>query len=745
MAGALGAALIAGTVMTVVPPVPSAGASGYRYPTGGPVVGTALDQGTSPALRVMPRDQAQPQRPPREGLAHRAGSLAPKATVVADPLRQSAAATIAAPAVASFEGTNNVDGVVPPDTDGAVGPDDYVELVNQHYQVFNKTGASLAGPIESAQMWSAFSSSSSAAKLCTTNPGGDGIVLYDRAADRWLFSELAFTNGLFGPTGPFVECFAVSKSGDPTGAYFVYAFLMSNNELPDYPKIGIWGNGYYLSANMFTSVFATSSNPEVWAFDRNAMISGPPATVQYVTFAGAVPSTYNTILPADVDGPTQPPAGSPEIFAGLDFANDTTLGLWQFSQVDWTQPGTATFSSSPTIVNVAPYNTLCGGSQDCLSQPGTSQKLDAISDRVMYRLAYRNFGDHEALVVNHSVNVALSATQAGVRWYEIDRALPGGSYVLAQQGTYAPDNTTSRWMGSVAMDGAGDIALGYSSASAAKYPSVNFTGRLRGDPAGQMTVAEGTIQTGGGSQTGYNRWGDYTRMAIDPADDCTFWYVGEYYSASAPDQWHTRIGSFRLSSCATTPDFSIGANPTSLSLADGNSGVSTISTAVKAGSAATVNLSVGGAPAGATASLSPNSVTAGGSSTLTVDAGTSAPGSYILTVTGTEGTATHSTTLALTVLSPFAMVSPASGPPGTAVTVSGGNFDGGDTVKVTYNTGLASPASVVLCTATALADGTFTCSGQIPAKPTAGAKGAHKIVAKAQPSLSKAKATFTRT
>jgi hypothetical protein len=455
-----------------------------------------------------------------------------------------------------FPGTGNIDGVVPPDPDGAVGPNDYVELVNTHYQVFSKTGASLAGPIETAQLFSRFSSSITAAQLCYTNPGGDGIVLYDRGADRWLISELAFASDpLFGPTGPYVQCFAVSQTGDPTGAYYTYAFLMDQNNLPDYPKIGIWGNSYYLSANLFTSVFAASGNPAVWAFDRTAMLTG--GSPQSVEFAGYIPSTYNTVLPADVDGANQPPAGSPEVFAGLDFATNTTLGLWEMSQVNWANPGAATFSG-PITLTVAPYNTLCGLSQDCLAQRGTTQLLDAISDRVMYRLAYRNFGDHEALVVDHSVNVSTTGgNQAGVRWYEIDRALvngqPSGSFFIAQQGTYAPDGN-NRWMASMAMDGAGDIAMGYSLDSATMYPSIAYTGRLKCDPANQMTVAEGIMQQGGGAQTGFNRWGDYTRMAVDPVDDSTFWYVDEYYTSSSASGWQTAVGSFKLPSCLQGPD-----------------------------------------------------------------------------------------------------------------------------------------------------------------------------------------------
>ena len=199
---------------------------------------------------------------------------------------------------------------------------------------------------------------------------------------------------------------------------------------------------------------------------------------------------------------------------------------------------------------------MCSLSQDCLPQPGTSQLLDAISDRVMQPLSYRNFGDHEAWTLDHTVNVSTTGrSQAGVRWYEIDRPIVGGSsagqpYTLAQQGNYAPDGN-NRWMGSVAMNGNGDMALGYSIGSGSMDPSIAFTGRTKCDPAGQMTVPEGMIEVGSGVQTGYNRWGDYTDMSVDPTDDTTFWYVDEYYATTSAEGWQTRIGSFKVPTCGT--------------------------------------------------------------------------------------------------------------------------------------------------------------------------------------------------
>jgi len=296
----------------------------------------------------------------------------------------------------------------------------------------------------------------------------------------------------------------------------------------------------------------------------------------------------------------------------------------------------------------------------------------------MFRLAYRNFADHEALVVNHSIT---SGSSTGVRWYEIRVA--NGTPSIFQQGTYAPD-TAFRWMGSIAMDQTGNMGLGFSVSSSALHPEIHYTGRLVSDAAGTMTQGEGTILNGAGSQTAnLSRWGDYSMMAVDPSDDCTFWYTTEYIPANGTFNWKTRIGSFKFPNCGAVAanDFSISASPASLTLAQNASGSSTISTAVVSGTAETVNLSVTGTPAGATATLSPTAVTAGGSSTLTVNTGTAAAGTYTLTVTGTSASATHSTTVTLTVQGP-------PPPPdfGIAVTPSSNTVAAGGTASYTVST-----------------------------------------------------------
>jgi hypothetical protein len=534
------------------------------------------------------------------------------------------------------QGTFKVESA-PPDPNAAVGPNHIVEIVNSGLAVFNKSGTAVYGPVPTKTLWSGFGGG------CQTNNDGDGTVSYDRIADRWVIQQFSVT------TLPYLECVAVSKTGDPTGAYNRYSFQYT--EFPDYPKLAVWPDAYYVTYNMF--VGNTFTGGEACALDRASMLAGAAATQQCFN----VGTTYGGLLPSDLDGSRQPPVGSPNYVVALG-ATSTQLAYWKF-HVDWATPGNTTLTG-PTALAVASYAEACGGGT-CIPQAGTTQQLDSLADRLMYRLAYRNFGDHEALVVNHSVTAGSSV---GVRWYELR---PDASHNLSvfQQGTYAPDSSY-RWMGSIAQDQAGNMALGFSVSSSSIHPQIHYTGRLAADPAGQMTQGEGTIINGAGSQTGskLSRWGDYSSVSIDPSDECTFFYTQEYIPANGAFNWRTRIASFRFPGCVTPPanDFSISANPTSLTLLQGANGTSTISTAVTNGSAQTVNLTVSGVPTGATATVEPTSITAGGASTLTVNAGTAAPGTYTLTVTGTGTSATHSVTVGLTV---------------TASTIVNGGFETG--------------------------------------------------------------------
>ena len=446
----------------------------------------------------------------------------------------------------SFAGAQNTDNatlVFPPDTNGDVGPNNYVQVVNLTFTIFNKSGAKLLGPSPTNTIWSGFGG------LCQTHNDGDPVVLYDQLADRWLISQFAIT------TTTSHECIAISQTSDPTGAWFRYDFPYSNTLLNDYPKFGVWPDAYYMSANQFTLSTSTFSGSGVVAYERARMLQGLSARAVYIDLNGSsATSTFSGLLPADVDGSTPPPNGAPNHYLTLQ---GTSLGdpadrlqQWDF-HVDWTTPSNSSFTQA-AVLPVAAFNAnMCNFARNCIAQSGTTAKLDAISDRLMFRNAYRNFGTYEAEVVNHTVNVG--ANQGAVRWYEVRNT--STSPTLFQQGTYAGDsaNTQSRWMGSAALDANGDIAVGYSDSNSAVHPSIRYTGRLVGDPLGTLPQGETTLITGAGSQTVTNsRWGDYSNLSVDPSDGCTFWYTQEYYAATGTN-WQTRIGSFKFPSCGSSP------------------------------------------------------------------------------------------------------------------------------------------------------------------------------------------------
>jgi len=453
--------------------------------------------------------------------------------VAADTALQSAVAPlISVTAGLNFDGVGN--GFVgpqgtftvnsaPPDTNGAIGATQYVQWVNTSFAVFSKsTGSVVMGPVAGNTLWQGFGGQ------CEAQNDGDPVVQYDKAANRWVLTQFAVSGG----DGNFFQCVAVSATSDATGSYFRYAFPMPN--FNDYPKLGVWPDAYYASFNMFNNDTGAFLGARACAFDRSKMLTGAAATA--VCFQ--LSSTFGGLLPSDLDGSTAPPTGSPNYFLALRTAS--SLGLWKF-HVDFTTPTSSTFTG-PTSIPVTSYAQACGGGA-CITQPSTTQRLDSLGDRLMHRLAYRNIGGHESLVVNHSVT---SGSSVGVRWYEIRS--PGGTPTVFQQGTYAPDSTR-RWMGSIGMDKVGNMAVGYSASSSTVRPSVRYTGRLSTDTLGTLQT-ENTIITGTGSQTGgLNRWGDYSAITIDPVDDCTFWYTNEYLKTTGSFNWSTRIASFKFPSC----------------------------------------------------------------------------------------------------------------------------------------------------------------------------------------------------
>ena len=468
----------------------------------------------------------------QDGDARRFAAVGPKlAEVFSDPVQQDfPGPPFRGILGVQFDGLSIGTGWVVPDTNGAIGPTQFVEWINTQYAVFDRTtGAIILGPEKGNTLWQGFGG------LCESNNNGDPLAQYDKQAGRWVLTQHA--NAPLGKIS--YQCVAVSVTSDATGSYYRYAFPLPLNDFPDYPKISTWPDAYYLTVDEFLlSNLQVEVGPYVCALDRTSMLLGLDATAQCFQLG----PTYLSLLPSDWDGNTPPPVGSPNYLMSLGV---DSLNLWQF-HVDFSNPLNTTLTG-PASIAVAPFKKPCRTGGMCVPQPGTNQLLDSIGDRLMYRLAYRNFGDHESLVANHAVTAHGGVS---VRWYEIRS--PGSTPVVYQQETASP-NSNSRWMASIAMDQLGDIGLGFSESSSSTYPSIAITGRKANDPLDTME-SEALITAGAGSETGSYRWGDYTSMLIDPLDDCTFWFTGEYLPATGNHNWMTHIVSFSFPSCTRATD-----------------------------------------------------------------------------------------------------------------------------------------------------------------------------------------------
>lgn len=416
--------------------------------------------------------------------------------------------------------------LTPPDTNGAAGTYQYVQVVNTDIAVFDKNSGAIAPgfPKRLTSLWSGFGGP------CETRYSVDPIVKYDQLANRWIVTTLSYTTST---QPPFFQCVAVSTSSDATGSYYRYAFQF--NMLNDYGKLAVWPNGYYLTLNLIGNVW----QPTACVFNRSAMLSGQPTTMQCLPVPGG--QNLGTVLPADLDGSILPPSYSPGYL--LAFQAPNSLKFYQF-YVDF-QNTNNTHIVGPINIPVANFTIACPSvyGRACLPQPNTSTLMDSLGDRMMYRLAYRHFADnHGAMVATHSVQASNAAS--AIRWYEL-RFLNGQTIpILYQQGTFSPD-TLNRSMGSIAMDKNGNILVGYTVSSAYFYPSIEVSGRIPSDPLGLLTVSQRVIN-GNGSQTGITRWGDYSAMAIDPVDDCTFWYTTEYLTYTGSYNWSSIIASTKL-------------------------------------------------------------------------------------------------------------------------------------------------------------------------------------------------------
>jgi hypothetical protein len=499
-----------------------------------PTVRTPIRFATSPPMFAVPQSIRSEEAVEHEVLSiHR--NLGPGTPDGA--LQTEFGPTLSGTPGIDFEGIG-VNGSEPSDSNMAVGPNNIVEIVNSEWAVYDKTGHVLAGfPKTLGSIWTALGGA------CAGNQG-DPIVQYDKLADRWFLSQIG------SETAPFSLCQAVSKTNDPTGAYSLYEYAFGNN-FPDYPHYSVWptatNSAYLQMAHLFLNL-QSFVGTAACAYDRTAMLAGKPKPVQ-ICFTIQNDGGFQ---PSDLDGSTPPPDGSPGYFVTFE-----TTSLHQFQLTpNFANPSASTFTG-PINIPVSAFTAACGGGGTCIPQSGTTQQLDSLADRMMYRLAYRNFGDHEALVINESVT---SGSSVGPRWYEI--RTPNNTPTIFQQGTYGP-NATFRWMGSIAQDKMGDMLLSYSVSSSSIDPGIAYTGRVPADAAGTME-SENTLLTGTHFQTGHSRWGDYSAVRIDPADDCTFWFVNQYLKTSGDFVWGTHIGSFAFTGCGGGGGPAVTLVPTSL-------------------------------------------------------------------------------------------------------------------------------------------------------------------------------------
>ncbi|MEK6304147.1 MAG: HYR domain-containing protein [Acidobacteriota bacterium] len=480
----------------------------------------------------------------------------------------------------TFEGVAFADGnnVAPPDTNGDVGPNHFVQTVNNRVGIWDKSGNLLVPFFKQSSLFAPLGG------LAATVDQGDPIVLYDRIADRWLISQFAFT-ALNAP--PYHEAIAISKTGDPTGAYYLYDFILPGNEFPDYPKFGVWPDGYYMATNQFTNG-GPFNGAGAFAFDRKKMILGDPtASLIYFSLNLSVPFASNGIfgmLPSDQDGLLPPPAGAPNVygyFTADEFGDvqGDAVRLFNF-HADYVTPASSTFTEraeSPLVMSA--FDPRNPNGRGDIEQPppagnNATDRLDSLSIDTMYRLQYFNRGGTESLVSNFTVNVSgvtpssAAAYQAGFRYFELRKAAPAAPYAIVEQATFAPApisgaTGSNRWMGSAAIDNQENLAVGFSISSTTIFPSLNYAGRAFNDAPNGLQ-GEVTLFAGVGVQRGTsNRWGDYSSMQIDPADDCSFWFTSEYYTTNnLTFNWRTRIAKFKFPTCTAPPQGTLSGTVT---------------------------------------------------------------------------------------------------------------------------------------------------------------------------------------
>jgi uncharacterized repeat protein (TIGR01451 family) len=527
---------------------------------------TRTDAAPYPTAPITVLELTHDVSPPLGELAREAGS--PTARLAAALGAGIGSGDLLGP-IQNFEGLSNDDNgsspgdrMSPPDANGDVGPRHYVQWVNASLAVYDKQGLRLLGPVPGSVVWSGFGLGEpavSAARLCETTNRGDPIVLYDQLADRWLLTQFAWSRIGAKRTPPYVQCIAVSATGDPTGRYFRYAFRTPDDLFNDYAKLGVWFNAYLLT------YIATNDNADedeatqlagsgVLALNRSQMLSGLAADAVYALATDAPP-----LLAADLDGPAEPggssrPLGDPLLVGIEDHVDDIqdALELWRF-HVDFADPARSVLAG-PALVPTHPFDSQLCPEAACVSQRGDGQRLDALSDRLMSRADYRRFDDHDTLTLSQTIRADTSG-RAGIRWYELHRTV--SVFEIAREGTIASSDTINRWLPSIAVDRLGDLGIVFSTAGPDEFPSIGYTGvaALPVEPAVAFP-GESRLAVGGGAQSEQSRWGDYAAISVDPVDGCTFWLTQEYYPKTSPDGWHTRIGSFRFPTCGAVPTIS---------------------------------------------------------------------------------------------------------------------------------------------------------------------------------------------
>ncbi|MEJ7577757.1 MAG: PEGA domain-containing protein [Pyrinomonadaceae bacterium] len=599
------ALLIVGGLIFASLPQPAARAQDGDPPSDAqnsePIVNQAVNFAVTPALEeigVTPESTDSFRRGRAESTEVRPEQTTSPPLSGETDSRQSLEASIQAAApepnvaasASNFEGLSNEDNrnvngffINPPDTVGDVGRTQYVQATNLLFRVYDKTTGAALTP---ARRISVLFASLPASSRCRSRDDGDPIVLYDSFADRWFISQFVAPDS--SPTAPsnppFAQCIAVSQTSDATGPYFVYEFTSPNNKFADYPKYGVWPDAYYSTTNQFgpnASGQQVFRGVGVYAYDREKILRGDPtATYIYFDLDQRFPNqTPRGMLPSDADGFLLPPAGAPNVFSyynANEFFNETdSLRLFDF-RANFANPGASSFTErADSPLAVAAFDPLNPSNaptfRNDIEQPRpapASAYLDSIGDRLMNRLQYRNFGSFESLTVNHTVNAgtrtpnsfpSIDQYRAAPRYYQLRRVTPSGNFTIQNQGTFSPD-TNERWMGSAALDGQGNLALGYSVSSLSVFPSIRYAGRLAAD-APDTLQSEQSIQVGTGVQTNFtglaSRWGDYSSMNVDPTDDCTFFYTQEYYQTTdrTPTtqpfgvNWQTRVGSFKFAQC----------------------------------------------------------------------------------------------------------------------------------------------------------------------------------------------------